>query len=73
MSKKTITFWQYGNTKNYTVSLITSFLFVSHLTVSQSWLIWCALKEYLMNTADIWTVTVVIEGIYCSENRQCFN
>jgi len=28
--------WQCGNTKNYTISLITSFLFFSHLTVWHS-------------------------------------
>jgi len=29
--------WRCGNTKNYTISLITSFLFFSHLTVWHSW------------------------------------
>ena len=35
--KEAVTCWQCDNPNNYTVSLITSFLFVSHLTVWQGW------------------------------------
>jgi hypothetical protein len=32
------------------------------------WISWCALNEYLKNPVDMWTVIVVIRGVYCSQN-----
>jgi len=37
ISTETVTCWQCGNSKNYIIPVITSFLFVFHLTVWQSW------------------------------------
>ena len=81
MFTETVTFWQCGNPKNYTISLITSLLFVSHLTVWQSWRVdlydvhkkntW---RSQLISGLWLWwegeltvvSVVVVIGGAYCS-------
>ena len=55
----------------YIIPVITSFFFISPLTVCQSWCVdwdWCAVKYYLMKPINTSTVITGIVGAYSSEN-----
>jgi len=59
--------WQYQELHNPCYHFILVCLPLDIVAELTCWLRWCAVKYYVKNRVDIFTVIVVIGGDYCSE------